>query len=379
MKIIKNILTGAFAAIIMLGCNNDGYMDPIKSVAPGADETAPVVTVNYPFEGAKIQVKENVVPINIQFEASDDIEIKTVSVELDGTKLADFTDFKDYRKAVETYKYDELTNGTHTLKVTATDLSNKSTTVTVNFEKVEPYQPKYPGEIVYLPFDGDYLELLTITEATKGGSPTFVDGLVGKAIHLDASNKGYVLFPGDTLAQTSSFSLSFWVKPEFVDGNGDNGIDGILGFVNLSNASGFWGNIDWFVENGSNPSGAVIKMHVTNDDSETWITDAPSYPNLFDQWNHFVLTYDGAAHEFKYYINGSLVLTKAAAWTDALTFKNSGSIVLGTVQFQTSPSLTSATGEQGWASYLTGEIDEVRIFNRALSGTDVQQIYDDIE
>jgi hypothetical protein len=378
MKVRRYILVGTLAAFFAMACDNDGYIDPISKVEPGPDEAAPIVSINYPFEGARIQVKEDVTPINIQLEASDDIEIKSITVSLDGTKLTEFSNFKDYRKATQSYMHNELTNGTHTLTVVATDLSGKSTSSSVTFEKVEPYEPKYPGEIFYMPFDGDYMELLTITPGTPAGNPSFVDGVLGKAVSLTATSKGYVLFPGDTLAGTSDFSLSFWVNPDFVDSNGDGGIDGILGLVNLSNTKSFWGNIDFFVENGSKPSGSKLVVHVTNDDSETWITDASNIQNFFGAWTHHTVTYDGTAHEFKYYINGSLILTKAASWTDALTFKNSGPMVFGAVHFQTTPSLTSATGSQPWASYLTGELDEIRIFNRVLSGTEVETIYDDI-
>jgi hypothetical protein len=273
MRVNKKIFASALA-IIALGCNNDGYIDPISSVPPGDDAGPPEVTINYPFEGAKIQVREDVVPINIQFVATDDIEVTSVVVKLDGTTIEELSGFKDYRKANESVLFENLTNGAHTVTVTATDAAGNTTTSSATFEKVEPYTPKYPDEIFYMPFDGDYLELLTITPGSAGGSPTFVDGLLGKAVSLDAGSKEYVTFPGDTLAQTSEFSISFWINPDFVDSNGDNGIDGILGLVNFSNVTGFWGNIDMFVENGANPGGATIKIHVTNDDSETWLTDA---------------------------------------------------------------------------------------------------------
>ncbi len=375
MKILKFISIGALA-IFGSACNEG--IDPISQVAPGPDETAPTVAIAYPFEGAKIMVKDDIAPVDIQFEATDDIEIGSIALTLDGTKITEFTDFKDYRRALGNYRYSTLANGTHILTVTATDLSGKATSSSVNFEKVAPYQPKYDGEIFYAPFDGDYLELLTIESGTTGGSPTFVDGVLGKAVSLDAANKGYILFPSDALSAVESFSMSFWVKPDFVDGNTDGGIDGILGLVNLSNTDGFWGNIDFFVENGSNPSAAKMVIHVTNDDSETWITEVNNVAGFFGAWTHHVVTYDGAAHQFKYYINGTLKLTKAAGWTDALSFQKPGPLVLGTVQFQTNPSLTTNTGAQDWASYLTGELDEVRLFNRALSAADVQKIYDDI-
>jgi hypothetical protein len=376
MKILKRISAGALLVILAFACNEG--IDDISYVAPGPDETAPGVTITYPFEGARIQVKEDVAPVDIQFQATDDIEIGSIALTLDGTELTEFSDFKDYRRAVQSYRYNTLENGLHTLTVTATDLSGKSTSKSVNFEKVEPYQPKYEGEIFYTPFDGDYLELLTIKAGTTGGSPTFVDGVQGKAVSFDAANKGYVLFPSDALAGVESFSMSFFVKPDFIDANTDNGIDGILGLVNFSNTTTFWGNIDFFVENGSNPAAAKMVIHVTNDDSETWINEVNNVAGFFGTWTHHVVTYDGAARQFKYYINGVLKLTKPAGWTDPLTFKNAGQLVFGTVQFQTNPSLTSNTGAQDWASYLTGELDEVRLFNRALSADEVQQIYDDV-
>jgi len=377
MRVNKKIFASALA-ILAFACNNDGYIDPISSVPPGDDEGAPEVTINYPFEGAKIQVREDVVPINIQFIATDDIEVTSVVVKLDGTTIGELSDFKDYRKANESVLFENLTNGEHTVTVTATDAAGNTTTSTATFEKVEPYTPKYPGEIIYMPFDGDYLELLTITPGTPGGSPSFVDGLLGKAVRLEASGKEYVTFPGDTLAQVDEFSMSFWVRPEFVDTNGSGDIDGILGFINLSNTSGFWGNIDMFVENGSKPSSTKIVVHVTNDDSETWLTDAAGLTNIFGDWSHHVVTYSSADKHFKYYINNVLVWDKVASWSDALTFKNAGPIVMGAVHFMTEPSSTSGSGSQPWASYLTGEIDEVRIFDRAITEEEVGQIYDDI-
>jgi len=96
-------------------------------------------------------------------------------------------------------------------------------------------------------------------------------------------------------------------------------------------------------------------------------------------WTHHALTFDGTALEFKYYINGAPVATKAAGWAEPpLTFASSGPMVFGTVHFQTDPSLTSGSGTQPWASYLTGELDEIRIFNKALSPAQVQALFDEL-
>jgi hypothetical protein len=49
-------------------------------------------------------------------------------------------------------------------------------------------------------------------------------------------------------------------------------------------------------------------------------------------------------------------------------------MVFGTVQFQTTPSLTSSHGSESWASYLTGAMDELRIYNKALSAENVNAL-----
>lgn len=375
MKIVNYISASTLIAILAMACN-DG-IDPIRRVDPGPDMENPKVEISYPFPGARIQVREQVAPIDIQFKATDDIEIQSISIILDGTEIGKLTSFTDYRRVITPFRYATLANGNHTLTITATDIAGKNTSASTTFEKVEPYQAKYPGEIFYMPFDGDYLELLSITPATKAGEPVFVDGKRGKALSFNATNKGYVTYPSDVVSNVNSFSVSFWVNPDLADPDGNGQVDGIMGLVNFSNVKGFWGNLDWFVENGSKPSGTVIKTHVTNGNGgESWVV-LNGVPNFFGQWSHHVMTYNASDRKLRYYINGTVMVTVDAGWTNELSFKDRGPMVFGTVHFMTNPSLTTGSGAQDWASYLTGELDEIRMFNRALSDTDVQQIYND--
>lgn len=377
MKILKYLLVPAAIIAVIAAC--DEGIDPITAVPPGDDTASPTVNITYPAEGTLIRVKEEVTPIDIRFEVLDDIEIQTITVQLDGTSIAEYSDFKDYRRALQSYRYESLTNGPHTLTITATDLSGKSTSEAVAFEKVEPYQPIYDGEIFYMPFDDEILELISITQGTAVGAPGYVPGKVGKALRFDAASKSYLLFPSDAVSAVNSFSVSFWTRPEFVDSDSDGGIDGILGLVNFSNVSGFWGNLDWFVENGSNPSSALIKAHVTNGNGgETWI-EVPGVTNFFGEWTHHVLAYDATAEQFVYYIDAVPVATVAAGWDGTMAFANGGPMVFGTVHFMTNPSLTTGSGAQGWASYLTGGLDEVRMFNKGLTQEEVETIYNDAQ
>lgn len=212
MKIYKNILLYASAILfIVVAC--DRGIDPISKVEPGPDEEAPVVVLEYPNEGTAIRVKEDVIPIDIEFEVRDDIEIESIRIELDGNQIAEMTEFKDYRRVVDTYTYDELTNGEHTLTITATDMSGKSTSESVTFEKIEPYETQYDGEVLYMPFDGNLMELVSITRATEEGNLSFADGNVGQA--FEGAADSYVTFPTPTFASgdsltTDEFSATFW-------------------------------------------------------------------------------------------------------------------------------------------------------------------------
>jgi hypothetical protein len=231
-----------------------------------------------------------------------------------------------------------------------------------------------PSALVgYWSFDAALTDEVSGTAASNKGT-NLVNGFKGMALNLDVANKSYITFePGSAITGLQSFTISFWVNPTFVDANADNSIDGILGLVNLSNKSGFWGNLDWFVENGSNPDAAKIVVHVVSGGSETWF-NVSGYNGLFGAWSNHTVTYDAATSTFKYFINGSPLTTATAGWTGPIAFANSGPMVIGAVHFQTTPSLTTATGSQDWASYLSGGFDELRIYNKALSAEEVNAL-----
>jgi hypothetical protein len=234
------------------------------------------------------------------------------------------------------------------------------------------------GEIFYMPFEeGSFEDLVSETMATTNGNIGSVQGVFGNAAEFSVEDTTYALFtPTPEISNLSSFTLSFWSYVDFVDSDESGGIDGVIGLVNFSNVGRFWGNIDFFIENGSNPTdGADMRLHITNGTSETWITNVNDQTSVFNKWSQHVLTYDDASKTFNYYLNGNLATTAAASWDTGLDFQDLGPMVMGCVQFQTKPSLTSATSSQPWASYLTGELDEVKIYNRALTAEQVNNSF----
>ena len=353
-SIIKKLIAGSIA-ISAFSCT-DG-IDPITPVAPGEDTAAPAVTISYPLEGTLVRVKEDVAPITIQFEATDDIEIQKIDVILDGTTVTTYSSFIDYRRAVLSYTYESLANGSHSLEVKTTDMSNKSTSKVVAFEKVEPYKPLYDGETFYLPFDGDYLELVSITEATVVGSPSFSDiANTGKSYQ---GATGAYLTTDVTSLLGDEFSAAFWYK---INGAPDR--SGMLTIsppdptVSLPNkrTSGF----RLFREGSA--ANQTIKLNVGTGASDSWFDGgaAASVNPGTAEWIHVAIT---------------LSQSKAAVYING---KVASSGTFDGVDWTGCDKLSIASGAPNfieWGHLSDGSLyDELRIFNKALTQEEVQAL-----
>jgi hypothetical protein len=356
MKNLKYILFGML--LFGVGCT-DSYIDEIIRVEPGPDANPPEVTINFPIEGTLIRVVEDVTPINISFEVEDDIEIESVEISLDGSQIASFNEFKDFRRFVKTYTYNNLSNGAHVLTVISKDTSGKTTSESVNFEKVEPYTPVYDGEIFYLPFDGDYTELVTITNPTVNGNPGFAGGVKGMA--YSGANNANIAFPTTNLTNPE-FSAVFWYK---VNGAPDRAGIMVMGppdTNNPNNMNNRSGGFRLFRENAGGKQ--RVKLNVGNGSSDNWFDGGPAadIDPAAAEWAHVAFTISGS--QCAVYINGQVASQgnfSGVSWAGC----NILSIASGTPRFT----------EWGHLSD-TSLFDELRIFNKALSQAEIQTIID---
>src|SRR5690554_3853002 len=139
MKILKHLALYISVFLIAVAC--DEGIDPISPLDPGPDESAPQVSITAPGVNYQIMLPDAIAPVSIAFEATDDIELSTVVVSLNGDQIATFNEFPDYRRFVHEFVYDSISNGTHELTITATDLEGQSTSESRTFEKVLSYVP----------------------------------------------------------------------------------------------------------------------------------------------------------------------------------------------------------------------------------------------
>jgi hypothetical protein len=223
-------------------------------------------------------------------------------------------------------------------------------------------------------------------EATASGV-TFVDGVKGKAAHFGTS--GYILapaigdtvvypnefkgIPADTLANLGSFTLAFWMN-----GAGPV-VGGAQGLMAISNKNEFWGNLELFLENNDNGNEAFLKVHmfnsgVTSGNGEEW--NEVKIPGALGKWTHIAVTYNAANSTFNLYSDGVAVIADKVLGGGnygQVKFKDFNGMVIGTYQFQTSPSLTNH-GPESWARSFNGALDQFRLYNRALSTAEVGEL-----
>ncbi len=348
MKTLNKISVFLIALFVATSCYEG--IDSITPLAPGADESSPVVTIKSPLDGSKIQVPELVTSVNIQFEATDDIELKSVSVLMDGKEIAAYNEFKDYRRAIKELLYENVTNGEHTLTVKAIDLQGKETSSAVSFEKKPPYEAVFDGEVFYMPFDGDYMEKISFKNATVVGAPKFAgEGLKGTNAYAGAADS-YLSFPMENL-KSEEFTAAFWYKM--------NTTPDRSGIISISPTGENRKNGLRMFREGSATS-QRIKANVGTGAGETWNDGDLLTPT--GEWVHLAVTVSKTTCVI--YFNGAVARSVA---NTGLDWTGCDQISIGSG----APNFAYWNHKSDNSAY-----DELRLFNKALSAAEIQGIMD---
>jgi hypothetical protein len=173
--------------------------------------------------------------------------------------------------------------------------------------------------------------------------PTWVNGIVGKALQFDGSNDLVSIGSSDSL-KVSTVSVAGWLKIKGI--TGDHQI--ILTCDTLSNTK-------YTLE--MKPDGRTPQFAVHNP-SGTPIYAISSTLLSFDEWTFVVGTFDGST--VKIYING--VLTGSSPLSSTINIQDE-TIQLGEHK---------VPSDRNW---LYGTIDSVMVFNRALTATEVTALF----
>lgn len=350
MKNIFNCIIIGIGLTLSLAACKKGYIDPISKVDPGTDEQAPTVEIISPSSDIQIPPTTDVTNFDFKFKVADDIEISKVDISLDGTSLKSYTTFVDYRGLSDTYTYANLGIGTHTFSVVATDLSGKTTTKSFTFSISNEYIPLLSSEVLYVPFDADFNDLINTVSPVATGTPTIVTGGHNSAAYQGATD-AYLTFPLAGLYSSAGISFSFWYKL-----NASPDRSGIITINDNSNNSDENRSQGLRLFREVAAGSQTMKINVGTGSGESW-NDGGAIPGS-GAWVHVAVTISPT--ESKVYFNG--VLQRTATYTG--------------FDFSTSTTMTIGSGAPSFAywSHLSdlSLYDEFRVFNAVLTPEDIQ-------
>ncbi len=226
-----------------------------------------------------------------------------------------------------------------------------SNTVTTNYDPdagggIEPVGPSNPALWIKLNEGSDTQASGDGANGQPGtlrGGATWVEGRYGQAVRLDGT--GFIDVPyTPALNVFNQLTVAAWIRPERM-----RDWDGL---VTTGGATSPWAMQLWsngalrFTANWDSPAGSS--------GSGSWNSQSTLSLN---EWQHVAITYDGS--KLRFYINGT---QDGRVITTNLTFG------------QGDPRFVIGAGLPGADEFFKGSIDDVRVFTRALSDSDIQSI-----
>jgi PKD repeat protein len=210
-----------------------------------------------------------------------------------------------------------------------------TTTVTVN--------PPNNGLAAYFNFDEGSGTAVGSTvgghTGTISGATWVAAGQSGAALSFDGVNDRVIVPDSNSLDLTTGMTLEAWVRPAAVGG---------------------WQTVAFKERGTTEHAYALYASDDTGKAAGTMYTGGASDISVVNTantaagtWTHLATTFDGS--NFRLYVNGSLVRT--TAHTGSITTTNNN---------------LSIGGNAVWGEYFNGLIDELRIYNRALSAAEIQ-------
>lgn len=244
----------------------------------------------------------------------------------------------------------------------------------------------------YWPLDGNGKESISNTSPSTVVGTTWETGVKGQSAKLA---EGYLKYPSMTALSNSltSFSVSAWIKVK------NNGSTASV-FFSLSRPNEWAGNVNFMAETGwkdATVDSLTVKGLIVSNNSIGWqdsrnaikmdqgmidfneanptATQHVAYANkVGGQWAHAVITWDGQTRLFKVYTNG--VKISNPAWEkrgdsngDLLTFTTPTAAIIGAFG-------DIETTTETWNKAMTGNLDEIRVWDKALSQSEIGSLYE---
>ncbi|MEO8720557.1 MAG: LamG-like jellyroll fold domain-containing protein [Ginsengibacter sp.] len=234
--------------------------------------------------------------------------------------------------------------------------------------------------VAYWNFDGNQKEIKSGTDATSASGATYTSGIKGQAIKLDS---GYVFYNSiPALNGMTTFSVSAWVQ---VRNNFDTLGNAFTSMIfQLSKPASTFGNINLGLETSWKPaSNDTLVVHGWYTDPSNGLQDnrndpfgTPSVGAVLDtagKWINVMMTVDNSDPvNCLIYANGVSIGAYNTRGPNVYTPMTPSSVIIGGW-------LNNVPGQphtsDTWPHAFVGSIDQVRVYNKALSSNEISALY----
>jgi hypothetical protein len=305
------------------------------SGAATADTTAPTVGVSTPTGGSTVSGTTAV-----SATASDNVGVSGVQFKLDGANLGAEDTTSPYSIAWDTTG---ATNGTHALTAIARDGAGNTTTSAVVSVTVSNTAPPPPTGLVasYNFHAGTGTTLADRSGTGNNGTITSgtwsTTGHTGGAITFNGTSTWATVPDTASLDLTTGMTLEAWVNP--------SALGTAWRAIVFKEAPGAFAYTLYANQNTTRPIGQV---HIGGEVNAVGGAALP-----LNAWTHLTATFDGS--NLRLYVNGTLGTTTGISGSIPVT---TGALRIG--------------GNSIWGEFFKGMIDDVRIYNRALTQAQIQ-------
>ena len=256
--------------------------------------------------------------------------------------------------------------------------------------KTDPSTIATADLVAYFPFNGNGNDTIGGLTPTMKPNVTYATGRRGMA--FQGVNNAYFLYNLPTASKLRSlkaFSVAMWLyEPQI-----PNEVAPVPMILQIKNDDDlFWGNLSLTQDRMGAATAPVDSLNlkmVFHKEGAVWANQFVGFANPAFQaskWMHIIFEYDNVTSTYSVVVNGvKLVLSDGISkrWADAapatgaqpafgdLVFNKPTQLVMGGWL----PKIQSAATDE-WMGWFNGKMDELRIYDRALTATEAKALYD---
>lgn len=268
--------------------------------------------------------------------------------------------------------------------------SCKATEPDPNAGKTDPSTIATSSLVAYFPFNGNGNDTVGMLTPKAKPNVTFTTARRGKGFQgVENAYFLYDLPAASKLKTLKAFSVAMWLKEPQIP----NEVAPVPMILQIKNDDDlFWGNLSLTQDRMGSATAPIDSLNlkiVFHKEGASWANQFVGFANPAFQaakWMHIIFEYDNVTSTYSVVVNGAkLTLSDGIAKRYAgekpatgvqppfgdLVFNKASQIVIGGWL----PKIQNAATDE-WMGYFKGQMDELRIYDKALSTTEAKALYD---